>query len=100
MLSGCDTGLGDIQTGEGVLGLRRAFQEAGARTLIARIWPLDDRESEAWMEALYTARLVRRRGTAEAVRDAGLERLRARRAAGHSTHPYYRAGFIAVGDWR
>jgi CHAT domain-containing protein len=43
---------------------------------------------------------VERKGTAESARAADLERLRARRAAGKSTHPFYWAGFVAVGDWR
>ena len=100
VLSGCDTGVGDIKAGEGLLGLRRAFQEAGARTLIASLWPVDDREARLWMASLYRARFVERKGTAESARAAALQRLRARRASGKSTHPFYWAGFVAVGDWR
>lgn len=100
VLSGCDTGIGDSRAGEGVLGLRRAFQEAGARTLIGSLWPVDDQGARQWMAALYRARFLRGLGTAEAVRAADLEQLRARRAAGKSLHPFYWAGFVAVGDWR
>jgi CHAT domain-containing protein len=100
VLSGCDTGTGDVSAGEGVLGLRRAFQEAGARTLIASLWPVDDREARQWMGTLYRARFRDGKGTAEAVREADVSQLRARRKAGASTHPFYWAGFVAVGDWR
>ncbi|MCU1237325.1 MAG: type pilus biosis/stability protein PilW [Candidatus Solibacter sp.] len=100
VLSGCDTGVGDIADGEGVLGLRRAFQEAGARTLVVSLWPVRDRDAQDWMTALYRSRFVERQGTAEAIRAADLTRLRARRAAGESTHPFYWAGFVAIGDWR
>jgi CHAT domain-containing protein len=100
VLSGCDTGVGDLKNGEGVLGLRRAFQEAGARTLIASLWPVDDEESRQWMAALYRARFAGRMGTAEAIRAANLEQLHTRRASGKSLHPFYWAGFVAVGDWR
>jgi CHAT domain-containing protein len=52
------------------------------------------------MAALYGARLNKRMGTAEAAREAGLSVLRARRAAGASTHPFHWAAFVAAGDWR
>jgi CHAT domain-containing protein len=100
VLSGCDTALGDVRVGEGVLGLRRAFEEAGARTLIASLWPVDDQDTREWMSALYGARFVGGKSTAESIRSAGRTRLQSRRAAGQSTHPFYWAGFVAVGDWR
>ena len=98
VLSGCDTGLGDIQEGEGVLGLRRAFQVAGARTLISSLWSVGDEDARDWMVALYRSRFVRGTSTAQAVRVASTASLRSRRAAGKTTHPFYWAGFIAVGS--
>jgi CHAT domain-containing protein len=98
VLSACDTGVGEVKAGEGVLGLRRAFAVAGVRTVIMSLWPVDDRTAPAWMRALYAARWARGLETAEAVRAADLELLGARREKGLSTHPYYWAGFIAAGD--
>lgn len=100
VLSACDTGVGDIRSSEGVFGLRRAFQIAGAGTLIMSLWPVDDESTRKWMAALYGARLKRGLDTAEAVRAATLATLRSRRAAGQSTNPFYWAAFVAVGDWR
>ena len=100
VLSACGTGLGEIRAGEGVLGLRRAFQIAGARTVIMSLWSVDDQATRAWMRALYEGRLNKGLDTADAVRDASLAVLRARRARGQSTHPFYWAAFVAAGDWR
>jgi CHAT domain-containing protein/Tfp pilus assembly protein PilF len=100
VLSGCDTGLGQIQQGEGIFGLRRAFQLAGAATVITSLWPVEDTATRGFMRRLYAARLLQKRDTAAAMRVAMMGSLRARRAAGQSTHPFYWAGFAAVGDWR
>jgi CHAT domain-containing protein/tetratricopeptide (TPR) repeat protein len=100
VLSACDTGLGEIRSGEGVLGLRRAFRMAGARTVIASLWPVEDRWAREWMEALYRARFVDRRSTAEAVRAASLAVLSKLRAEGEEPLPRRWASFVAVGDWR
>lgn len=100
VLSACDTGVGEVRAGEGVFGLRRAFQIAGARTLITSLWPVEDEAGRQWMRDLYKNRFVKGLGTAESVRAAGLEVLRQRRAAKRSTHPFYWAGFVASGDWR
>ncbi len=100
VLSACDTGVGEIRAGEGVFGLRRAFQVAGARTVIMSLWSVDDQATRAWMRALYEGRLQRGLSTADAVHQASLATLRDRRARGLSTHPFYWAAFVAAGDWR
>jgi CHAT domain-containing protein/tetratricopeptide (TPR) repeat protein len=100
VLSACETGVGAVQVGEGVLGLRRAFQVAGARTLILSLWSVQDEATREWMAALYRARFQEHRSAANAVREASLRTLRARRARKESTHPLYWAAFVATGDWR
>lgn len=100
VLSACDTGVGEIRAGEGVFGLRRAFQVAGARTVIMSLWSVDDQATREWMRALYQGRFQRNLSTADAVHEASLSMLRERRAKGQSTHPFYWAAFVAAGDWR
>jgi CHAT domain-containing protein len=100
VLSACDTGLGLIRAGEGVLGLRRAFHVAGVRTVIMSLWSVEDRATRRWMQTLYRSRLESRRTTADALRDAGLAVLQERRSQGLSGHPFFWAGFVAAGDWR
>jgi len=100
VLSACDSGVGEIKAGEGVFGLRGAFQVAGARTVIMSLWQVEDQATRQWMTALYKNRFRRGLGTAESVRAASLQLLSQRRAASQSTHPFYWAGFIATGDWR
>jgi CHAT domain-containing protein len=100
VLSACDTGLGEIKAGEGVFGLRRAFQVAGARTVIMSLWSVEDRSAMEWMRSLYEGHFRQGLNTADAVREASLTVLRKRRARGQSVHPFYWAGFVASGDWR
>jgi CHAT domain-containing protein/tetratricopeptide (TPR) repeat protein len=99
VLSACETGVGKVQAGEGVLGLRRAFEVAGAGTLIMSLWSVEDEAAREWMKSLYGARLGGST-TAEAVRAASLKVIEARRKAGWSTHPAYWGAFVAAGDWR
>jgi CHAT domain-containing protein len=100
VLSACGTGLGEIKSGEGVFGLRRAFQIAGARTAIMSLWSVDDQATRVWMRALYEGRFQKGLDTASAVKTASLSVLRERRAKGLSTAPFYWAAFVAAGDWR
>jgi CHAT domain-containing protein len=100
VLSACDTGLGEIRAGEGVLGLRRAFQIAGAKTVIMSLWSVDDQATREWMVTLYQGRFQKQLSTADAVHAATVARLRDRRSKGLSTAPFYWAAFVAAGDWR
>ena len=100
VLSACDTGVGEITAGEGVFGLRRAFQIAGARSVIMSLWSVEDESTRAWMRALYEGRFEHNRSTVDAVQEASLAVLRDRRSKGLSTHPFYWAAFVAAGDWR
>ena len=100
VLSACDTGVGAIAAGEGVLGLRRAFQVAGVRTVIMSLWAVDDEAARRWMHALYDGWLRQHLSTVDAVRRASLLLLRDRRSTGRSTHPFFWAGFVAAGNWR
>jgi CHAT domain-containing protein len=97
VLSACETGLGDVYQGEGVYGLRRAFQMAGARTVISALWSVPDKETAAIVSELYAA-------TAETIpeklRRIQLKRIAELRAAQMADHPYRWAAFIALGDWQ
>ena len=98
-LSACDTGLGEVEAGEGVFGLRRALEIAGARTVLMSLWPVPDREARLWMGGFYTARLAGE-SILDASRHASLEALASARKQGSFAHPYLWAGFVAAGDWR
>lgn len=100
VVSACDSGTGGTRAGEGIFGLRRAFQMAGVRSVIVSLWPVDDLMAREWMERLYAARLTRHRSTDEAVADADRMLLAERRRLHGSTHPVYWSGFVAAGDWR
>ncbi|MBV9878061.1 MAG: CHAT domain-containing protein, partial [Verrucomicrobia bacterium] len=56
-LSACDTGEGETKSGEGVMGLRRGFLEAGAQNLLMTLWPVNDQATPDLMKDFYTAAL-------------------------------------------
>jgi CHAT domain-containing protein len=95
VLSACETGLGDVQSGEGVYGLRRAFTLAGAQSQVMSLWRVDDNATKDLMVNYYQ-RLSKGEGRGEALRQAQLAMLRSPNYA----HPKYWSGMIPVGDWR
>ncbi|HKQ98863.1 MAG TPA: CHAT domain-containing protein, partial [Candidatus Polarisedimenticolia bacterium] len=98
-LSACDTGRGEVATGEGIFGLRRAIEIAGARSVLMSLWTVPDQPSSRFMTRFYRDRLA---GTSapEAARAAALAALTDLRDREVPEHPYLWAGFVTAGDWR
>lgn len=93
VLSACDTGLGKIENGEGVYGLRRAFVLAGTESLVMSLWSISDLVTRELMTEYYK-NLKQGLGRNAALRRVQLEMLKnpGRR------HPFYWAAFIQSGD--
>ena len=72
VLSACDTGLGEIRTGEGVFGLRRAFMLAGAKTLVMSLWKVADLTTPIIMGRFYDNLLNKKLPRDESLREAQL----------------------------
>jgi CHAT domain-containing protein/tetratricopeptide (TPR) repeat protein len=128
MLSACETGLGKAAGGEGLLGLQRSFQAAGARSVVASLWKVPDEETKALMGAFYTNLWQKKLSPLESLRQAQLAMLRnydpqagrlrapdfsqaAVLPAGSAAEkpatsrrtrqsPAYWAAFVLSGDWR
>jgi CHAT domain-containing protein len=72
VLSACESGVGERVLGEGVFGLQRAFHIAGARHVVATLWPVSDQDAVRLMDQFYAALLERNCTPAEALRQAQL----------------------------
>ncbi|MBW8874135.1 MAG: CHAT domain-containing protein [Acidobacteria bacterium] len=94
-LSACGSGLGREAGGEGLIGLTRAFQYAGARSVLASLWGVSDR-STALLMARFYARLRTGQPKDVALAEAQRELLH----GGQFSHPYSWAAFELNGDWR
>jgi len=108
VLSACETGLGQVAGGEGILGLQRSFQIAGAKTVIASLWTVDDEATRKLMERFYENLWSKKLSKVEALRQAQIAMLRGElvrgaeveREPGARLSPYYWAAFVVSGDWR
>jgi CHAT domain-containing protein len=126
VLSACETGLGKTAGGEGLLGLQRAFQVAGARTVVASLWSVPDQATKMLMVRFYENLWTKKMSKLEALREAqlwmlehGAEQAEIRRelaarglvaveetgdgrqgTGGRRLPPYYWAAWVLSGDWR
>jgi CHAT domain-containing protein/tetratricopeptide (TPR) repeat protein len=91
-LSACDTALGREMGGEGLVGLTRAFQYAGARSVLASLWSVADLSTARFMQSFY-GHLRAGMTKDEALRAAQLEQVR-------DSHPFHWAAFQLTGDWK
>ncbi|MEQ9408221.1 MAG: CHAT domain-containing protein [Fuerstiella sp.] len=75
VLSACETGLGKAAGGEGLTGLQRAFQLAGARTVVASLWKVEDNSTTQLMKLFYTNLWEKKMSKLDALREAQLSKL-------------------------
>lgn len=111
VLSACETGLGAVAGGEGVFGLQRAFHLAGARTVVASLWKVDDTATKTLMVEFYRNLWEKKRSRIEALREAQSTMLHqydfrrgelrpADAEKDAQPPPFFWAAFVLSGDWR
>jgi CHAT domain-containing protein/tetratricopeptide (TPR) repeat protein len=96
VLSACETGRGQQQNGEGVFGLRRALEEAGASAVLMSMWPVPDRETQELM-ALFYGKWLGGADKHDALRQAQFEERAVVRQRYGKDLPFYWGAFVLVG---
>ena len=96
VLSACETGLGEQHNGEGVFGLRRGLQEAGAESILMSMWSVPDRETQELM-ALFYQNWLAGQDKHEALRQAQLKEREVVRQRYTKDLPFYWGAFVLVG---
>jgi CHAT domain-containing protein len=100
VLSACETGLGRPEGGEGMMGLRRSFRQAGARSVISSLWKVRDAETSELMTRLYENLWLKKMGNLEALREAQIWMLdRNRKEYGGDARPSTWGAFVLDGEW-
>lgn len=96
VLSACETGLGKVRKGEGIIGLTRALIYAGSRNIIVSLWPVSDQSTSTLMVDFYSNLLRGRRSENYSVwlRKAKLKMIN----RGTYSNPFYWSPFILVGQ--
>jgi CHAT domain-containing protein/Tfp pilus assembly protein PilF len=93
VLSACETGLGKISKGEGIIGLTRALIYAGSNNLVVSLWRVNDASTSSLMRDFYASMLLEN-GYAEALRMAKLKMIGTKQYSS----PYYWATFVLIGE--
>jgi CHAT domain-containing protein/tetratricopeptide (TPR) repeat protein len=92
VLSACQSGLGPLEGGEGLMAIARPFFFAGARSLVASLWPINDRATVFFMHEFYRY-LVQGRSASESLQGAKISMLNS-----VWRHPFFWASFLLQGD--
>ena len=97
VISACESGLGDIESGEGVYGIKRSISVAGARSSLLSLWKVQDSATAAFMESFYK-KLINKEGRADAL--ASTQKEFRNHPIEAWRHPNVWAAFQLSGDWR
>ena len=94
VLSACETGLGKLVEGEGLVGLTRAFMYAGAPSIAVSLWRVADESTSHLMQRFYEGLAA-----PDAVKSAALQGAKLQLIEGDKfSHPFHWAPFILIGD--
>lgn len=96
VLSACGSGLGQQISGEGTVGLARAFMHAGSPRVISTLWSIEEDSTSELMGQFYDLVLNKKLSPAAALREAQLRLARDKQWAS----PFFWAGFLLTGEWR
>jgi hypothetical protein len=95
VLSACETGLGEMRRGEGVISLARGFSYAGAKSIFTTLWSVNDQSTAIIIESFYKY-LKEGKDKDEALHLAKLDFLKS--SDNSSAHPFLWAPYILIGD--
>ena len=95
VLSACETGIGELRRGEGVISLARAFAYAGAKSLVTTLWSVNDKSTLNIMEGFYR-QLRKGAPKNQALWQAKLDYLA--KSKSEMAHPFFWAAFVPIGD--
>jgi CHAT domain-containing protein len=95
-LSACNTGMGEYQANEGVIGLTRSFMFAGTSAVTVTLWSVESQSAKELNVGLFE-HLAAGQSPAQALQAAKLNLLRGEKGE-HYRHPYYWAPFVLFGD--
>jgi CHAT domain-containing protein/predicted negative regulator of RcsB-dependent stress response len=95
VLSACQTGVGKQIKGEGLIALTRGFMYAGAKSVVASLWKVDDAATSELMAEFYKQMFTNKLKPAAALRAAQVKMSQLKRWH----EPYYWAGFFIQGEW-
>ena len=98
VLSACDTGLGEVESGEGVFGLRRAFTQAGAKSLVMSLWKVPDMETKELMVQFYRNIKSGTMNRCHALRQAALAQMKIVKQRQGYANPRYWGAFVFMGE--
>ena len=96
VLSACQTGIGKMIRGEGMIGLSRSFMYAGAPSVVMSLWSVADQSTNILMKRFYAYLITKKQSKAGALQQARISMIKDEQYA----HPFFWAPFVLTGDWQ